>query len=62
MPSLDGLSRLKGIETYYHVSLVAEITSCLDGLSRLKGIETKSSPGSVFRVQSFGWTFPLEGN
>ena len=41
---LDGLSRLKGIETYILAFPEKHSSHCLDGLSRLKGIETSHYP------------------
>ena len=40
---LDGLSRLKGIETSHPLLINVAVANSLDGLSRLKGIETESS-------------------
>ena len=37
---LDGVSRLKGIETLYHCHTDTDTVIGLDGVSRLKGIET----------------------
>ena len=60
--TLDGISRLKGIET--NVCLVrSQPFSTLDGISRLKGIETNYFIVSIgFPPKGFGWYFPLEGN
>ena len=46
VPSLDTLSRLKGIETFGLFQNVSDL-SPLDTLSRLKGIETRSKPSEI---------------
>ena len=65
MPTLDTLSRLKGIETetehkdspFSHYSFLP-----LDTLSRLKGIETETEGNDASSPQRFGYAFPFEGN
>ena len=63
IPSLDMLSRLKGIETWMYSIMSSLIFSTLDMLSRLKGIETYAE-WSVWMLLShfFGYAFPFEGN
>ena len=39
---MDGVSRLKGIETYFCSEETFFLKPSLDGVSRLKGIETNS--------------------
>ena len=48
--SLDGVSRLKGIETMGRTRWGTMLFPSLDGVSRLKGIETRRPPTFVFWV------------
>ena len=60
-PSLDMLSRLKGIETNEFLSLCTPLHT-LDMLSRLKGMETLQQRAVPVSEKSFGYAFPFEGN
>ena len=60
--SLDGVSRLKGIETCLIIFSLKHYQPSLDGVSRLKGIETFSRRDIVVAEFEFGWSFPFEGN
>ena len=62
-PTLDTLSRLKGIETLV-LQLKIFLLRALDTLSRLKGIETRRShrQRGTCRNNYFGYAFPFEGN
>ena len=61
--SLDTLSRLKGIETFFFNFGICVDDKSLDTLSRLKGIETFTAEKTQMILGGyFGYAFPFEGN
>ena len=57
--SLDGVSRLKGIETMTLNTMAAQETKSLDGVSRLKGIETSTTRTETSLFPPVWMEFPV---